>query len=329
MAVRHLNQIEHPKNDRAIGMKTLWKSTLAMVASGAVSMSCLAAEPIVPITAPAQPGAIALETGGMPGTLAPESWFRQDGRPFVRNVARATLQPFLPAPSKANGLAVIVAPGGGFLMLSMENEGWAVARALADRGIAAFVLKYRLRPTPAAASDFEAAVAAMFANAGDPKGRLKPEDLIRDRREQIADARAAFALVRARASDWHVDPDRVGMIGFSAGAMTTMMTMLAAPDTKPAFIGPIYGSMEAVTVAPGAPPMFAVLAADDPLFAKKGFGVLDSWQSAGRPVEFHLYQAGGHGFGLGKQGTTSTDWFAAFLHWLQVNHFLEQRPPVR
>jgi len=169
----------------------------------------------------------------------------------------------------------------------------------------------------------------MFANAGDPKGRPPPPPLIRDRREQIADARAAFALVRARAREWHVDPDRVGMIGFSAGAMTTMMTLLAAPETKPAFIGPIYGSMEAVPVAPESPPMFAVLAADDPLFAKKGFGVLDSWQSAGRPVEFHLYQAGGHGFGLGKQGTTSTDWFAAFLHWLQVNHFLERRAPAR
>ena len=81
--------------------------------------------------------------------MAPESWFRQDGKPFVRNVTRATLQPFLPDPAKATGVAVIVAPGGGFLMLSMDNEGWAVARALADQGIAAFVLKYRLRPTPA------------------------------------------------------------------------------------------------------------------------------------------------------------------------------------
>lgn len=281
--------------------------------------------PVVPIEAPAEPGAIALGTGGVREALAPESWFRQDGKPFVRNVARATLQPFLPDPKKANGLAAIVAPGGGFLMLSMDNEGWAVARALADQGIAAFVLKYRLRPTPAATPEFEAAMAAMFANAGNPQGRLKPEELIRDRQEQIADARAAFALVRSRAREWNIDPERVGMIGFSAGAMTTMMTTLAAPETRPAFIGPIYGSMEAVTVPPQAPPMFAVLAADDPLFAKKGFGVLDAWQSAGRPVEFHLYQAGGHGFGLGKAGTTSTDWFAAFLHWLKVNRFLEPR----
>ncbi len=283
------------------------------------------AAPMIAIPAPAQPGAIALDTGEMPGAKAPESWFRQDGKPFARNVSRATLQPFLPDPAKATGLGVIIAPGGGFLMLSMESEGWAVARALADRGIAAFVLKYRLRPTPADMPGFEAAVAAMFANAGDPKGRLKPDELARERQEQIADARAAFALVRARAKQWRVDPQRVGMIGFSAGAMTTMITLLAAPETRPAFIGPIYGSMEAVTVPAQAPPMFAVLAADDPLFAKKGFGVLDSWQSAGKAVEFHLYQAGGHGFGMGKAGTTSTDWFPAFVHWLQVNHFLERR----
>jgi acetyl esterase/lipase len=290
-----------------------------------LAMTCIAAaqqSPVVPIPPPAEPGAIALNTGGVKGSVAPESWFRQDGKPFVRNVARATLQPFLPDPAKAKGVAVIVAPGGGFLMLSMDNEGWAVARALADQGIAAFVLKYRLLPTPAETPGFEAAMAAMFANAGKPAGRLKPDELLRDRQEQIADAKAAFALVRSRAREWNIDPARVGMIGFSAGAMTTMMTTLAAPETKPAFIGPIYGSMEAVTVPPNAPPMFAVIAADDPLFAKKGFGVLDAWQAAGRPVEFHMYQAGGHGFGLGKQGTTSTDWFPAFMHWLRVSGFL-------
>jgi len=279
--------------------------------------------PVLPIPQPVESaGAIALGTSGVQGSTAPESWFQQDGKPFVRNVTRATLQPFLPDPKKATGLAVIIAPGGGFLMLSMDNEGWAVARALADRGIAAFVLKYRLLPTPAKTAEFEAAVAAMFANAGNPAGRLRPDDLARDRLDQIADAKAAFALVRARAREWKVDPARVGMIGFSAGAMTTMITTLAAPETKPAFIGPIYGSMEAVKVPPDAPPMFAVIAADDPLFAKKGFGVLDAWQAAGRPLEFHMYQAGGHGFGLGRMGTTSTDWLPAFLHWLEVGGLL-------
>jgi acetyl esterase/lipase len=71
--------------------------------------------------------------------------------------------------------------------------------------------------------------------------------------------------------------------------------------------------------------LFAVLAADDPLFANKGFGLIESWQKAGKPVEFHLYQAGGHGFGLGKKGTTSTGWFEDFMHWLDANGVLVRR----
>jgi acetyl esterase/lipase len=281
-------------------------------------------DPMFPMEAPDMPGEIALGTGPMPGSTAPESWFRQNGNPFVRNVSQATLTPFLPDPAKANGTAVIVAPGGGFLMLSMDNEGWSVAKALADRGVAAFVLKYRTRPTSGDMDQFFADVGAMFANAGDPNGRLSPDEAVAGSQAQIADARAAYALIRSRADEWHVDPDRVGMIGFSAGAMTTMVTLLGAPETRPAFIGPIYGSMEAVTVPATAPPMFAVIASDDPLFARKGFGLLDAWQAADKPVEFHLYERGGHGFGLGKQGTTSPGWFPAFISWLDMHGFMNR-----
>ncbi|MBC3940231.1 alpha/beta hydrolase fold domain-containing protein [Sphingomonas sp. DOAB1063] len=277
------------------------------------------------MAAPAEPTAIPLGTGSVENQTAPEAWFRQYGVAMTRNVTTATLTPFLPDPAKATGAAVIVAPGGGFLMLSIENEGWRVAKALAERGIAAFVLKYRLKPTPPDMIGFEKAVTAMFAGAGRPQGRLKPADAIAGLGDQIADARAAVALVRARADGWKIDPARIGMIGFSAGAMTTMATALAAPDTRLAFVAPIYGSMEAVPVPAGAPPLFAVLAADDPLFANKGFGLVEAWQKAGRPVEFHLYQGGGHGFGLGKTGTTSTGWFEDFMHWLDANQLLVRR----
>lgn len=280
---------------------------------------------MTPMAAPAEPGAIALKTGGVSGSTAPEAWFSQYGVAMTRNVSTATLTPFLPDPAKATGAAVIVAPGGGFLMLSMENEGWRVAKAFAARGVAALVLKYRLKPTPAGMPQFEQAVSAMFASAGRADSRLKPEDAVAGLSDQIADARAAFALVRSRAAEWRVDPARVGMIGFSAGAMTTMAVALAAPEVKPAFIAPIYGSMEAVSVPADAPPMFAALASDDPLFAHKGFGLIDAWQKANRPVEFHLYEHGGHGFGLGKQGTTSTGWFEAMMQWLDTSGLLTRR----
>ena len=103
---------------------------------------------------PPEPIAIPLGTGGVEGQTLEESWFRQWGDPMARNISTATLTPFLPDREKATGAAVIVAPGGGFLWLSMGNEGWEVAEALADQGIAAFVLKYRLRPTPEKLEDF-------------------------------------------------------------------------------------------------------------------------------------------------------------------------------
>src|SRR5687767_15544787 len=111
--------------------------------------------PKTPIEAPAEPNAIPLDTGGVEGQTAKETWYKQWGDPFVRNVSRATLTPFLPDPAKANGAAVIVAPGGGFRILSMGNEGWEVAKALNERGVAAFVLKYRLIPTAPEWADFD------------------------------------------------------------------------------------------------------------------------------------------------------------------------------
>jgi acetyl esterase/lipase len=284
--------------------------------------------PMFPMEAPPEPNAIPLHTGGVAGSTAHESWFRQWGDPMVRNVTTATLTPFLPDADKANGAAVIIAPGGGFMWLSMGNEGWEVAEALRARGVAAFVLKYRLRPTAPTLDAFKtqmdnlfAGVAAAPATPGSAPAGPPPMAL----GDQIADARAAFALVRARAAEWHVDPARIGMMGFSAGAGTTMATTLQAPETRPAFIAPIYGGMNAVTVPADAPPMFVALAADDPLFGGHGFGLVESWQAAGRPVELHYYQNGGHGFGLGNPDRTSNIWFESFMHWLDVNGFLRPK----
>lgn len=231
---------------------------------------------------PEQRDAIVLDTGRLPDAPNPEVWHEQYGSSFARNVTVATLTPFLPDPSKVTGTAVIVAPGGGFRTLSMENEGWDVANALAKRGVAAFVLKYRLNQTPADISAFERSLAEMFAGAARAP-RMDPATAIPGLAPQIADARAAFALVRQRAKTWHLDPERVGMIGFSAGAMLTMATALAGQDAKPAFIGNIYGPLSPVTVPSDAPPMFVALAADDPLFAGKGMGLIESWQAAKRP----------------------------------------------
>ena len=278
---------------------------------------------IYPLQAPAEPPSIKLGTGGVDKQPAPESWFRQWGEPMVRNVSVATLTPFLPAPGKANGAAVIVAPGGGFRWLSINNEGWKVAKALADQGVAAFVLKYRLIPTPDSLEGLQESMNRIFA-APSASGAGTPPPLNPDLSNQLADAEAAYALILSHAKEWGVDPKRLGMIGFSAGAGLTMHATLHSKTMKFAFIGPIYGGMGPVDVPKDAPPMFNVIASDDFLFRGQ-FGVVKSWFDAGRPVEFHLYQNGGHGFGMGYPGNTANGWFPVFMHWMDVNGFLEAK----
>ncbi len=296
-------------------------ATSACVFAVIAGAQALAQEPPkTPIEAPAEPNAIPLNTGGVESQTAQETWYKQWGDPFVRNVSRATLTPFLPDPAKANGAAVIVAPGGGFRILSMGNEGWEVAKALNERGVAAFVLKYRLMPTAPDWAEFDKnnpLTAPRPAAAPGAPPPLPPVTL------PLEDATAAFKLVRSRAKEWNIDPKRLGMMGFSAGAGTTMAATLQSTENKPAFIAPIYGGQRAVEVPADAPPMFVALAADDPLFGNNEYGLITAWKKAGRPVEFHLYQNGGHGFGLGNPGKTSTGWFPQFMLWLESNGMLK------
>lgn len=302
------------------------------LAAAVVGLSCALAAPamaqddrMTPIAIPAQPDAIVLGTGELPGAATKESWHSQYGSLFARNVTLATLTPFLPDPGKATGAAVIVAPGGGFRTLSMNNEGWDVARALADKGVAAFVLKYRLNQTPQDMGEFARSMQQMFSAGAQAARRASQQDPAVTLAPQIADARAAFALVRSRAKEWRVDPGRIGMVGFSAGAMLTMATALHGQDAKPAFIGNVYGPLAPMKAPLDAPPLFIALAADDPLFGNAGYGLVDSWRTAKRPVEFHLYEQGGHGFGMYPKTTTSTGWFEAFARWLDMHGYLKPK----
>ena len=277
-----------------------------------------------PMDAPDEPSAIPLDTGGVEDQPAEESWFRQWGDPMARNITSATLTPFLADPDSATGASVIVAPGGGFMWLSMGNEGWEVAEALQHNGVNAFVLKYRLQPTAETLEGFEEQMNRRFAEAegrDDEEGGA-PRPPRWDLSNQLEDAEAAYAMIIKNAEEWGVNPDRIGMIGFSAGAGLTMHTTLNSDTVDLAFIGPIYGGMAAVEVPEDAPPMFAAIATDDFLFNGE-FGLIRSWYDAGIPVEFHLYQNGGHGFGLGNPDRTSNTWFEAFMHWLDVNGFLD------
>lgn len=279
---------------------------------------------MTPIAIPDQPDAIEIGTPKLPDAKAQETWHSQYGSRFARNVTVATLTPFLPTADKASGAAIVVAPGGGFRTLSMDNEGWNVARALAEQGIAAFVLKYRLNQTPAGMAAFKRSMNDMFSNTERRPPRPEPAQLKVQLTPQIEDSRAAFALIRSRAAEWNIDPDRIGMIGFSAGAMLTMATELVGEDAEPAFIANIYGPLSPVEVPADAPPLFVAIAADDPFFANREFGLIENWYAAKKPVEFHFYEQGGHGFGMYPKDTTSTGWFSAFVRWLTMHGMLSR-----
>jgi len=298
---------------------------MSIAATCALATSALAQkDKMTSVPTPPQPNAIEIGTPPLPGATAKESWHSQYGSLFARNVTVATLTPYLPDPSIASGAAVVVAPGGGFRTLSMENEGSNVAKALAAKGVAAFVLKYRLVQTPPDLPGFEQSMKQMFSGAAARPPRPSTADaMAASIAPQLEDARAAFALIRRRAAEWHVDPNRIGMVGFSAGAMLTLTTAVAGQDAKPAFIGDIYGPVAAMTVPADAPPLFVAVAADDPFFGGGEMGIIKSWLAAKRPAELHLFEQGGHGFGMYPKETTSTGWFEEFARWLDMHGMLK------
>ncbi len=136
--------------------------------------------------------------------------------------------------------------------------------------------------------------------------------------ETLEDAQAAVRLVRARAREWNIDPARVGFVGFSAGAITAVSVGLSEDSSaRPDFIAPIYGSMAARTVPADAPPMFLAVALDDQLMVRgPGLGLIEAWRAARRPIEVHLYERGGHGFGMTSNSPASALWIDEFHAWM-------------
>ena len=272
--------------------------------------------PETPITVPTFASVLRLYPGVAPGSedaVHAERWEQQGNDRRVRNVTVPELIPVLPAADTANGTAVIVLPGGAFRRLAMDKEGLRVAALLAQQGVTAFVLKYRLVETPASLAEMESAMRTQIASG----------KVISTFPLAIEDGRRAMQLVRENAARWGVRRDRIGMIGFSAGAMTTLQVVLGGDAaSRPDFAGIIYGPMGDVAVPEDAPPLFVALAADDPLFGKGDFGLVSAWKKAGKAVELHFYERGGHGFGMSTQGSTSDLWADQFVAWLRMRRFV-------
>jgi acetyl esterase/lipase len=261
----------------------------------------------------AEPTVIPLWPGVAPGSEN-WNWEEQDRAGVATNVTQPTLTAYFPERASVNGTAVIICPGGGFRRLMMDYEGSDLARWLNSYGVTSFVLKYRLMRT------------------GDRDDRV-PAVMERRKKEvfpmMVADGQQAVKLVRARAAEWGIAPDRIGIMGFSAGGYVTAAVALQHDaGSRPNFAAPIYPYTQGeVTPPPDAPPLFLVLANDDTILAPSDHSIrlYAAWNKAKIPVELHVYARGGHGFGMKKKGLPVDSWPERFREWLGAQGFLTHR----
>lgn len=294
--------------------KRLWAKAILALAAVAMSVTAAAQASVTGTIIP-------LYAKGAVGSLGvPESQDRvgESGETLVFNVSDPTLELFRPAPGHANGTAVIVAPGGGFVGLAYEHGGRAIARQLAGRGVTALVLKYRTILSPDTAMHM-------------PDVHLKEMDLVVARAKRgtpvemprfageahaVEDGRRAVQLVRSHAKAWGIDPRRVGVIGFSSGAFLAADLAIGDQATRPDFVGLIYGGLR-TPVPSNASPAFIAAASDDAYLPNDAVQLYAAWRNANVPAELHLFERGGHGFDLTAKGATSDHWFDELVWWIQ------------
>jgi lysophospholipase L1-like esterase/acetyl esterase/lipase len=318
----------------AAGAKKVFKQALSF-RLGALSSNTLTMQQLLTIllVLALQPSfaqeVIKLYDGPAPGS---EDWDWSEGKAHdngldvevTYNVTTPTLEVYLPSEFKATGTAVIIAPGGGFRVLAMEHEGREVARWLAEKGIAAFVLKYRIGHTTTG-SPFEPE-----KPTGDRQAREEQDALIVEM--ALADGLKAMEYVRANSAKYSVKPDQVGFLGFSAGGTVTLSVAYNAENkNRPNFIVPIY-AYEAAVIGGQVPtdttPVFITVAGDDEYgMMPMSINIYEKWSAAGQPAELHVYERGGHGFGMNQQGLPIDGWYERLADWLRSHGLRKKRNP--
>lgn len=265
-----------------------------------------------------EPAEIPLWPNGAPGSegkTASEIVEKSaNGERKVWSIHQPSLTPYLPAKDKATGAAVIIAPGGAHRFLCVDHEGYNVAQWLSDRGIAAFVLKNRLAK--------------------------ETNSTYRIEIEALADTQRAVRLVRSRANEWNINPQSVGVMGFSAGgelaALVSARFDAGKADStdavervscKPDFQALIYpGRSRDIQPTKEQPPVFLACGYGDRQDISEGLAELYlRYKRAGVPAELHIYSAAGHGFGLrdSSKGAVA-GWPARFSEWLGDRGFLKK-----
>ncbi len=242
---------------------------------------------------------------GSEGKAGDEAVRLNNGERVVSNVHKPNLTPYLPEKDKATGTAVLVIPGGGHRELWTDHEGHNVAKWLAERGVAAFVLKHRL------------------AREKDSTYTIEEHSL--------ADTQQALRVIKARAAEWNLKPERVGVMGFSAGGELAGLAAARyqgaeAELLKPAFQALIYPAIpKEMNLSKDTPPAFLVCGENDRQNISQGLPELYlAMKKAGVSAELHVYAGVGHGFGMRptSKGAVAT-WPQRFLEWLGTRGLLK------
>jgi len=268
-------------------------------------------------TLKAQQKVIQLYNGAAPGS---EAWTYNEQEykagtkdALIYNVSHPTLTVYPADPSKANGTAVIVCPGGGFYILAIVHEGTDVAHWLNEKGVTVFILKYRLGHS---LTDNPGKELSENMKKSDFDKKIMPVITL-----AVADGRAAIQYVRTHAAEYGVNPARIGIMGFSAGGTVAASTAFNyTTENRPDFVAPIYAFMPPSLQGPvlaDAPPLFVAAATDDGLgLASHSMDLYSKWLAVKKPAEIHIYQQGNHGFGMHKQHIPTDTWIDRFGDWL-------------
>jgi dienelactone hydrolase len=231
---------------------------------------------------------------------------------IITNVTVPTLTVYSPATGTSNGTGIVVVPGGAFRALPWDLDGVETARWLTGQGVTAFVLKYRVRPPSS-------------GTAPDRSFDDFARRTIDARKIAIADAKQAMRLVRSQARKYGIEADRLGMIGFSAGAMT-VVSVANSPDpaVRPDFAASLYGAyLDSSDPSADAAPLFIVAAANDSEAPpSRSVDLFTRWMQAKRPAELHMYEAGGHAFAIRAHPVPADNWPEAFRAWLVARNYL-------
>ena len=243
----------------------------------------------------------------------------------VYNVVQPSLTAYLPPYYLATGTAVIVAPGGAFHTLSINSEGVDVAKWLNSKGIAAFVLKYRV-----VRSHTDDPVKELMDKMGDLK--KMDEETAPIVPLAMADGLAAVKYVREHAKELEVDPGKIGFMGFSAGGTLAMSVVYnSTEENRPNFMAPMYAYEPSIignTLPAAKTPIFVAVAGDDQLdMVPYSMNIYQKWFEGGHSAELHIFEKGGHGFGMRKQNLPTDKWTDRFWDWLKLHGYNKKLYP--